>query len=169
MYDEIYSLNFFYNFLLSSLFLIINIIFAFNLSLNTKNNKILDFGHYQPIIIFFLIFSLYSFLFNISILIDTKIIKYIFFLLFFLKIFYVFKNYKNLLDEFNLNFFLERKIIFVFFIIFYLIAILPMSDADSIVVFQNIPATILKEQFEDLNFARDIEFTVFSNSHRVCC
>ena len=36
-----------------------------------------------------------------------------------------------------------------------------MSDADSIVVFQNIPATIFYEGFEKFNISKDIEFTVF--------
>ena len=39
-----------------------------------------------------------------------------------------------------------------------------MSDADSIVVFQNIPATIFYEGFEKFNISKDIEFTVFSNT-----
>ena len=39
-----------------------------------------------------------------------------------------------------------------------------MSDADSIAVFQNIPATIYTEGLEKFNLAKDIEFTVFSNT-----
>ena len=39
-----------------------------------------------------------------------------------------------------------------------------MSDADSIVVFQNIPTTIFSEGFKNFNFSRDIEFVVFSNT-----
>ena len=164
MYDEIYSLNFFNSFLISSLFLIINIIFAFNVSLKAKNYKILNLGNYQPIIFFFLIFCLYSSIFNISLLVGSVIVKYVFFLLLLFKFFFILKNYKYLFDKFNLKFFSERKIIFAFFILFYLISILPMSDADSIVVFQNIPATILNQGFNGLNIARDIEFTVLSNT-----
>ena len=56
MYDEIYSLNFTSSFLLSTIFLIINIIFFFNIYFKSLDNKKLSTGLYQPILIFFLIF-----------------------------------------------------------------------------------------------------------------
>ena len=39
MYDEIYSLNFTSSFLLSTIFLIINIIFCFNIYFKSLDNK----------------------------------------------------------------------------------------------------------------------------------
>ena len=119
-------------------------------------------GLYQPILIFFLIFSFYSIILNLAILSDFKSLTNLFFLIFLFKIFYIINNYKILLKKVNFKFFSESKIIILFFLLFYVVAILPMSDADSIVVFQNIPATIFYEGFEKFNISKDIEFTVFS-------
>ena len=164
MYDEIYSLNFAYSFLLSTIFFIVNIIFCFNIYFKSSDNKKLSIGLYQPILIFFLIFCFYSIILNLSILIDFKSLTNLFFLTFLFKIFYIINNYKILLKKVNFKFVSESKTIIIFFLLFYLVAILPMSDADSIVVFQNIPATVFYEGFEKLIISKDIEFTVFSNT-----
>ena len=164
MYDEIYSLNFFYSFLLSSLFLIINLIFSFAVSFKNQKSKKINLGQYQPILIFFLIFCFYSIILNVSILIDFKILIYFFVSILSFKIFYIIKNFQLLLIEFNFNFFSRSKIIFVFFFLFYLIAILPMSDADSIAIFQNLSSVIYTQGLEKLDLAKDLEFTVFSNT-----
>ena len=164
MYNEIYSLNFVYSFLLSSFFLIINIVFSFSVNFKQLNYKKINFLKYQPIIIFFFIFCFYSLILNISILINFENLIYIFLPILLFKIFYIIKKYKFLFERINFQYFSERKIIFIFFGIFYLIAILPMSDADSIAVFQNMPATIYSEGLEKLNLYKDIEFAVFSNT-----
>ena len=164
MYNEIYSLNFVYSFLLSTFFFIINIFFSFIVNLKQLNYKKNIFSHYQPIIVFFLIFCFYSVILNISILINFESLIYIFLPILLFQIFYIIKKYKFIFERINFKSFSERKIIFIFFGIFYLIAILPMSDADSIAVFQNIPATIYTEGLEKFNLAKDIEFTVFSNT-----
>ena len=39
-----------------------------------------------------------------------------------------------------------------------------MSDADSIAIFQNLSSVIYNEGLETINLAKDIEFTVFSNT-----
>lgn len=164
MYDEIYSLNFFYSFLLSSLFLIINLIFSFTVSFKNQKSKKINLGQYQPILIFFLIFCFYSIILNVSILIDFKILIYFFVSILSFKIFYIIKNFQLLLIEFNFNFFFRSKIIFIFFFLFYLIAILPMSDADSIAIFQNLSSVIYTQGLEKLDLAKDLEFSVFSNT-----
>ena len=164
MYDEIYSLNYVNSFLISTIFLAICIIFSYIFQFKIHNNKETNFGPYNSIIFFFLIFCIYSIILNLSILINFKFLSYTFSLIFLLKIFYIIKNYKIFFDNFNLKFLNKSKIILFFFIIFYLVSILPMSDADSIVVFQNIPTTIFSEGFKNFNFSRDIEFVVFSNT-----
>ncbi len=164
MYDEIYSLNYVNSFLISTIFLAICIIFSYIFQFKIHNNKETNFGPYNSIIFFFLIFCIYSIILNLSILINFKFLSYTFSLIFLLKIFYIIKNYKIFFDNFNLKFLHKTKIILFFFIIFYLVSILPMSDADSIVVFQNIPTTIFSEGFKNFNFSRDIEFVVFSNT-----
>ena len=72
MYEEIYSLNFFYSFLISSFFLIINIVFSFSVTFKYEKEKKINFGEYQPLVIFFLIFCLYAIVLNVSIIINFK-------------------------------------------------------------------------------------------------
>lgn len=164
MYDEIYSLNFAYSFIISSIFLLVNVIFSFNVYLKFLNNQDTNFKKHYLIIIFFLIFCFYSIIFNLLILINFNALKYILIPIILFKLFFILKNNKILLEKFSLKFFAKTKIVFALFILFYLVAILPMSDADSIVISQNIPATIFFEGFNNFIIARDIEFTVFSNT-----
>ena len=53
MYDEIYSLNFAYSFIISSIFLLVNVIFSFNVYLKFLNNQDTNFKKHYLIIIFF--------------------------------------------------------------------------------------------------------------------
>ena len=164
MYDDIYTLNFVSSFILSSIFICLSIIFSFIFSFNLTNSKKKYLYQYQPIIIFFLIFCFYAILFNSLILTNFRLLSVLFYLILFSKIIYILTNYKIIFKILNLEFFVKKKLIFIFFLIFYLIAILPISDADSIVVFQNIPAVIFQSGLKGLNLARDIEFTSFSNT-----
>ena len=106
-------------------------------------------------------------IFNLLILINFNALKYILIPIILFKLFFIINNRRIFLEKFSLKFFDETKIIFALFILFYLIAILPMSDADSIVISQNIPATIFFEGLNNFNIARDLEFTVFSNTETV--
>jgi len=144
MYDDIYTLNFVSSFILSSIFICLSIIFSFIFSFNLTNSKKKYLYQYQPIIIFFLIFCFYAILFNSLILTNFRLLSVLFYLILFSKIIYILTNYKIIFKILNLEFFVKKKLIFIFFLIFYLIAILPISDADSIVVFQNIPAVIFQ-------------------------
>ena len=164
MYDDIYTLNFVSSFILSSIFICLSIIFSFIFSFNLTNSKKKYLYQYQPIIIFFLIFCFYAILFNSLILTNFRLLSVLFYLILFSKIIYILTNYKIIFKILNLEFFVKKKLIFIFFLIFYLIAILPISDADSIAIFQNIPAVIFQSGLKGLNLARDIEFTIFSNT-----
>ena len=78
MYEEIYSLNFFYSFLISSFFLIINIVFSFSVTFKKEKEKKINFEEYQPLVIFFLIFCLYAIVLNVSIIINFKSLIFFF-------------------------------------------------------------------------------------------
>ena len=51
----------------------------------------------------------------------------------------------------------------IFFILF-LISILPLSDADSISIYQYLPTVIFNEGLKDINLQQNIEFTLLSNT-----
>ena len=53
MYNDIYTNNFILNFFISSIFIILNIIFSFSISSELNRKKINLLGEFQPIIIFF--------------------------------------------------------------------------------------------------------------------
>ena len=64
--------------------------------------------------------------------------------------------------KFNIN--LNEKIILIIFFILFLISILPLSDADSISIYQYLPTVIFNEGLKDINLQQNIEFTLLSNT-----
>ncbi len=168
MYDNIYTNNFLFNFIISFIFLFFTILFSFFLSSNLRNKNIKISNEYKPLIIFFLFFAIYSFIFNIIILFDKyQYITHIFIVIFLIQLIYFFLNLK-----FSKYFGQQYKkkhtnieiIIFVFCIFFFLVSILPMSDADSIALHQNLASRIFLKGLSEINLLKDIEFTILSNT-----
>ena len=106
MYENTFNLGFLTNFLVSFIFIFISILFSIKISKNIVINKIFFFEEFQPLIIFFLIFSLYTLIFNLITLVNYSLISELFFLIFFLKIIFILKDLnqiKNII-KFNINF-----------------------------------------------------------------
>ena len=162
MYNDIYTNNFILNFFISSIFIILNIIFSFSISSELNRKKINLLGEFQPIIIFFLIFTFYLLILNIVIFINYyEYFRLIFIAIFFTQIIYFLKNQNNLIKFNNLKIeiSIKEKIIFIFIFLFFLISILPISDADSISVMQNAATFIYQRGLDNVNLSKDIEFT----------
>ena len=162
MYNDIYTNNFILNFFISSIFIILNIIFSFSISSELNRKKINLLGEFQPIIIFFLIFTFYLLILNIVTFINYyEYFRLIFIAIFFTQIIYFLKNQNNLIKFNNLKIeiSIKEKIIFIFIFLFFLISILPISDADSISVMQNAATFIYQQGLDDVNLSKDIEFT----------
>tara|TARA_Y100000590_G_scaffold375069_1_gene439755 strand:+ start:1279 stop:3027 length:1749 start_codon:yes stop_codon:yes gene_type:complete len=167
MYELIYNNSFFANFITSLIFLILISIFCFS-KFYIKNRQIIIFGNFQPIIIFFLIFCIIVFLFNLIIYFNFyQYFKYILYFLsicFFL-IWLFFSKKKSILlikkEIFDLK---KEYIILIFFLIFFLISILPISDADSIAIHQYLSNYIYLSGLEDVNLKKNFEFTTLANS-----
>ena len=132
-----------------------------------KKKGISFFDEFQPIIIFFLIFIFYSFVLNFLILIDFyNFFNIIFYLIIIIQIIFFSKNIEFLKSK-NFKSFYGNKIekfIILFFFLFFLIAILPISDADSIALHQNLANTIYQNGLGNINFNQSIAFTIFSNT-----
>ena len=75
MYENIFIYNFIPNFLFSLFFLIINIVFSIKISKNVNVRKLFFFEDFQPIIIFYLIFCIYVFVLNLTVIVNYKFIK----------------------------------------------------------------------------------------------
>ena len=162
MYSDIFTNNFILNFFISSIFIIFNIIFSYSISSELNKKKIYLLNEFQPIIIFFLVFTLY--LFALNIIIFTNLYDYfrlIFCIVVFLQIIYVLKNTHNLINFDNLKtkLSIQKKIILFFLFLFFLISILPISDADSISVMQNAATFIYQQGLNNVDLNKDIEFT----------
>ena len=164
MYENIFSQNFVLNFFYVFLFLISNIFFSICIGQNKVIKKIFFFKEFQSIVIFFLVFCLYTFILNVIVISDYKNLSIIIFLIFFLQIFYLLKNLKNFKLIFNLDLKVEEKFILLIFFILYLISILPLSDADSISIYQYIPSTIYSEGLKEIDLVKNLEFTLLSNT-----
>jgi hypothetical protein len=164
MYEKVFTYNFIGNFFFSLFFLIISILFSVKVSKNNNIKKLFNFEEYQPIVIFFLIFFLYVFLFNLTILFNYKLISYIFFLIFSLKFLLVVCIVNNNKTFFKNSLNINKKIIIIVFISLYLISILPLSDADSISIYQYLPTNIFINGLTDIDLHKNIEFTLLSNA-----
>ena len=164
MYENTFNLEFLTNFLFGFVFILISILFSIKISKNVAIKKIFYFEEFQPLIIFFLIFSLYILIFNLTTLINYSLISELFFFIFFLKIIFIFKNLSEIKNIFRFNINLDEKIIFTIFSILFLISILPLSDADSISIYQYLPNVIFNEGLKDINLQQNIEFTLLSNT-----
>ena len=164
MYEKVFTYNFIGNFFFSLFFLIISILFSVKVSKNKNIKKLFNFEEYQPIVIFFLIFCLYVFLFNLTILFNYKLISYIFFLIFSLKFLFVVYIVNNNKTFFKNSLNINKKIIIIVFISLYLISILPLSDADSISIYQYLPTNIFINGLTDIDLHKNIEFTLLSNA-----
>ena len=167
MYENIFSNNFFLNFFLGFSFLIINVLFSVCLSKSSSLEKKFFFKEFQPIIIFFLFFCFYSFLLNILIILDYHYLFLLIFFTFFLQIIYTIKNFNYLKPLFKTNLKLDEKLIILVFFSLFLISILPLSDADSISIYQYIPTAIFSDGLEKINLTQNLEFTLLSNTEVV--
>ncbi len=168
MFYSFYSDNFFSNFLPSFIFLIITSAFSFNLLFYLKKKNVVAFQNYLILIIFFLIFSLYSILINIIILLDLnryfdEILSLILiFKLIFIAYNFAFFEFSHFKNSFNLD--KQSTILFSFVFSLFLISILPITDADSISYHQNLASTLYLNGLSNINIQRDLEFSIFSNT-----
>ena len=170
MYTSYFSYNFYQNFVLSLIFILINLLFISVLSTNLKNKRISLFGNLNFLIIFYLIFLIYSSIFTFFLIFNIQkylifffwillIGKLIFIITSILKKKFIFPKIKNV------NFSNKSFIfILVILILFYLISILPISDADSIAYHLNSIVHIFENNNEIINPQQFLEFSLLSNT-----
>ena len=165
-YNNIYFENPLFSFIIS-IFLSLILI---NLSLYpviNKKKKNNFFPEYQPLIIFFLLFSFIVFIFNILILFKLSFKINIYFIVFLLLIsfcislFEISRNKKNFINFFS---FKQKKFIYFIFTILFLISLLPVSDADSIAIHQLIANYIYLNGLDKINLFKNVEFLSLSNT-----
>ena len=167
MYSEIFYHNFFINFLTTFLFIIFN--FYFSYSVSNIFSKTILFKESNPLLVFFLVFLFYASVFNYLILFKLEnIIKVIFFIILILQIFFSFKMKKNIKLEFtkkiNKKNFKRNLFLFLGFFGFFLISILPVTDADSIASHLNFATKLFYNSSFPNDLPKYIEFVSYSNS-----
>ena len=168
-YNEYFIDNFYLNFFVSLFFVIYLFIKSALVHELIVIKKINIFGEFSKIIIIFLQLSFYTALFNILFIFKaTHLIKYLFFisLLSALFLFYcVFRKRK--LDHIKLklkNLSKKNTLLVLVLPFLFLISILPLSDADSIVYHLNFPFRLLTENFVFSDLDKNLEFSVFANN-----
>ena len=170
MYSEYFQNNFFINFLPSLLFLILILLCSFQFSFVLKKKNYLFFDN-SPIIVFVVLISLFTILFNYLILLNyvSKINTFFYLFIILLLIFFLI-NIK-ILPKIKLFLFKEKKYFnylgklkFLAIIIFFFISILPLSDADSVVTHLYFSTKILTDNKLILDLPKDIELLSYLNS-----
>ena len=170
MYTSYFSYNFYQNFILILIFILINLLFTSVLSTNLKNKRILLFGNLNFLIIFYLIFLIYTSILTFFLIFNIQkylilffwillISKLIFIITIILKKKFIFPKIKDL----NFS---NKSFIFILaiLILFYLISILPISDADSIAYHLNSIVHIFENNNEIINPQQFLEFSLLSNT-----
>lgn len=170
MYELIFTNNFFINFFNSFLFIIFNIFFSYLIHLNLIERNYILIKNYQPLIIFFLFFSIIALIFNLLILFNnyqyfntTLILVFALQFLFIIKYFSLLKKIKSKLIEISR----VDKFIILLLVSLYLISILPISDADSISLHQNLSNEIYLRGLKNLDLEKNLGFAIYSNTQNL--
>lgn len=170
MYELLFTNNFYINFLNSFLFIIFNIFFSYVVHRNLLKKNLVIISGYQPLIILFIIFAIISIIFNFLILSNNyQYFRHVLILIFLLQILYAIR-YVSLLKEINFKSFKFTQIelfVFITLTILYLISILPISDADSIALHQNLSNEIYYKGLKNLEIEKNPSFTIFSNTQNL--
>ncbi len=168
-YSEYFINNFFLNFSISLIFIIYLFIKSSLVNSLIKRNKLIFFDEFSNIIIFFLILSFYTAIFNLLIIIKyIYLIKYLLIISFLSTLCLIYYNLKKKLFKkiiFGSNYLKKENLIFILLIVcFFLISILPLSDADSIAYHLNFPFRILSEGYMINDIQKNLMFSVFANN-----
>jgi hypothetical protein len=164
--------NYFFNFIPSVIFLTINFLFSYTIcQKNFSNQKQIFFKNknLEIYLIFVTIISFYTFLINLLFLFNyTQHLELLVFSLSFLALFYIIfvcdlKTFKFLTFK---KIFLNKHISILFFL-FFLISIMPLSDADSVALHMRIPAQILQNGILSNDLFRNLENVLISNTETI--
>lgn len=164
--------NYFYNFIPSIVFLTINYLFSYVIcQKNFLSRKQIFFKNKNLgiYLIFVTTISFYTFLINLLFVFNyTQYVRLLVFSLSFLALFYIIfvsdlKFYKFLTFK---KIFLNKYIL-IFFFLFFLISILPLSDADSVALHMRIPAQILQNGILSNDLFRNLENVLISNTETI--
>ena len=168
MFDKIFLNSFVLTSLISLFYIFKNLYLAKNLLVYFKRIKIFRDFEFNFLICFYIIFLIECLFFNWFVFFNFKLnIFYLYFLLktiCFLTLLFK-NNFRiNFLNTFNIfkQFKLEYKVIIL---LFFLISLFPISDADSIYIHLNYPITYL---FDDLkNLFKFAELSLFHNAETI--
>lgn len=175
MYNIYFNSQYFLNFLSSLIFLSIVTLFSLCFANFLKKKKFNIFDDSNFLSIYFLIYAIYSVIFNFFIILNLQ--NYLHILIYFLLIFkltfsanFIFKNKNDIqlkvkkLFAQNIN---DISIILFIFVlsIFFLITILPISDSDSIAYHLNSITHLYSYGInQTIDIYKHLEFTLISNS-----
>jgi hypothetical protein len=162
MMEKFFFDSFFYNFISSFIFLTINLFAAFFLS---QKNQIVKTNSISLYILFSIIISFYVFLINLLFLFNfteylQKIVLSLTFVTFLWLIISCRLKFFSSLSDIITNY----KLILAFLFIFFLISIMPISDADSIALHLNIPGQIINYKILNNDLTKNLENILISNT-----
>ena len=162
MMEKVFFDSFFYNYISSFFFLIINFFASYFLS---QKNQIVKTNSVSLYILFSIIISFYVFLINLLFLFNfTEYLQKIVLSLTFVTLLWLIiscrlKFFSSLSDIIT-----NYKLILAFLFIFFLISIMPISDADSIALHLNIPGQIINNKILNNDLTKNLENILISNT-----
>ena len=154
--------SFFYNCISSFFFLIINFFAAYFLS---QKNQIVKTNSISLYILFTIIVSFYVFLINLLFLFNfTEYLQKIILSLTFVTLLWLIISCRLKFFSSLSDIIINYKLILAFLFIFFLISIMPISDADSIALHLNIPGQIINYKILNNDLTKNLENILISNT-----
>lgn len=150
--------SFILNLIFSFIFLLINSILSIQLTNFFKKNKLCSVNEFNIFVILISIYLIVISFLNLFYL--SFVIKYFVYLILLLKLILVLKLKNFFYDEKLINFFKSNGIYNFFIIIFFLISILPLSDADSIA--SHLYVSKILNNYSSIQFNEDLNIESLS-------
>ena len=159
MYDPIFDTPVVISIISSIFFIFVNLSLANNLNNFFSKNKILYNFEYSFLLSFYFVFLIDSVVFNLLILINSKIFTFYFYYILKIICFIQFFQKDKIKKKINIK--TEYKVILLFF---FIIGFFPITDADSISIHLNLPLAYLSN-FQNLdNPLKYAELSLYLNS-----
>ena len=159
MYDSIFDTPVVISIISSIFFIFVNLSLANNLNNFFSKNKILYNFEYSFLLSFYFVFLIDSVVFNLLILINSKIFTFYFYYILKIICFIQFFQKDKIKKKINIK--TEYKVILLFF---FIIGFFPITDADSISIHLNLPLAYLSN-FQNLdNPLKYAELSLYLNS-----
>ncbi len=159
MFKDIFFTSYLLTIAISLTFIFLNLVLANNIYLYSKKKNIFTNFRFSYLIFYYVVFLLDCIIFNFLILNKSGINAFYIYL--FLKLIFLVISFEKF--NFKPRLYIQKEYLLIL-TLFFLISLLPLSDADSINVHLNFPLAFFHNHENLLNLSKYAELSLFQNS-----